>query len=32
MTEPQQFLTYQSEDGFTRIDAMLETECWMTND
>ena len=26
MTEPQQFLIYQSEDGSTRIDVMLEAE------
>jgi hypothetical protein len=26
MTAPQQFLIYQSEDGSTRIDVMLEAE------
>lgn len=26
MAEPQQFLIYQSEDGSTRIDVMLEAE------
>jgi len=26
MTELQQFLSYQSEDGATRIDVMLKTE------
>ena len=26
MTEPKQFLIYQSEDGSTRIDVMLEAE------
>ena len=31
MTEPQQFLIYQSEDGFTRIDVMLEAEALWLN-
>lgn len=31
MTEPQQFLIYQSEDGSTRIDVMLEAETlWLS--
>jgi len=31
MTEPQQFLIYQSEDGATRIDVMLEAETlWLS--
>lgn len=31
MTDPQQFLIYQSEDGATRIDVMLETETlWLS--
>ena len=31
MTEPQQFLIYQSEDGTTRIDVMLEAETlWLS--
>ncbi len=31
MTAPQQFLIYQSEDGATRIDVMLETETlWLS--
>jgi len=31
MTEPQQFLIYQSEDGSTRIDVMLEAETLWLN-
>ena len=31
MTEPQQFLIYQSEDGSTRIDVMLESETLWLN-
>ena len=31
MTEPQQFLIYQSEDGSTRIDVMLEAEILWLN-
>lgn len=31
MTDPQQFLIYQSEDGSTRIDVMLETETLWLN-
>ncbi|QQD73722.1 hypothetical protein [Acidithiobacillus ferrivorans] len=31
MTEPQQFLIYQSEDGSTRIDVMLEEETLWLN-
>ena len=31
MTEPQQFLIYQSEDGSTRIDVMLEAEAFWLN-
>jgi len=31
MTDPQQFLIYQSEDGFTRIDVMLEAETLWLN-
>jgi hypothetical protein len=31
MSTPQQFLIYQSEDGFTRIDALLETQTlWLS--
>lgn len=31
MTDPQQFLIYQSEDGVTRIDVMLEAETlWLS--
>ena len=31
MTDPQQFLIYQSEDGSTRIDVMLEAETlWLS--
>ena len=31
MTDPQQFLIHQSEDGSTRIDVMLETETlWLS--
>jgi len=31
MTAPQQFLIYQSEDGSTRIDVMLEAETlWLS--
>ena len=31
MTEPKQFLIYQSEDGSTRIDVMLEAETlWLS--
>jgi len=31
MTDPQQFLIYQSEDGSTRIDVMLEAETLWLN-
>jgi hypothetical protein len=31
MTEPQQFLIYQSEDGSTHIDVMLEAETLWLN-
>ncbi|MHB1231852.1 MAG: DNA-binding protein [Burkholderiales bacterium] len=31
MDEPKQFLIYQSEDGFTRIDVMLEAETLWLN-
>lgn len=31
MTEPKQFLIYQSEDGFTRINVMLEAETLWLN-
>ena len=31
MTAPQQFLIYQSEDGSTRIDVMLEAESLWLN-
>ena len=31
MTDPQQFLIYQSEDGSTRIDVMLEVETLWLN-
>jgi hypothetical protein len=31
MAEPQQFLIYQSEDGTTRIDVMLEAETLRLN-
>ena len=31
MTSPQQFLIYQSEDGSTRIDVMLEAETLWLN-
>ena len=31
MSEPQQFLIYQSEDGSTRIDVMLEAETLWLN-
>ena len=31
MTDPQQFLIYQSEDGPTRIDVMLEAETLWLN-
>ena len=31
MTTPQQFLIYQSEDGSTRIDVMLEAETLWLN-
>ena len=31
MTKPQQFLIYQSEDGSTRIDVMLEAETLWLN-
>jgi len=31
MTDPQQFLIYQSEDGATRIDVMLDAETFWLN-
>lgn len=31
MNEPQKFLLYQSEDGLTRIDVMLEAETLWLN-